>query len=45
MRAAKVVAGGCVPRSVGDVVGFARPDFTTDNGPRTTDLEAGILAS
>jgi hypothetical protein len=32
-------------RCVGDVDGFARPVMTTDNGQRSTDCEAGILAS
>jgi hypothetical protein len=45
IRAAKVVPGACIPRAVGDVVGFARPVFTTDNGLRTTDCEARIVAS
>jgi hypothetical protein len=45
MQAAKVVPGACVPRTVSDVVGFAQPVFTTDNGLRTTDCEARILAS
>jgi hypothetical protein len=45
MRAAKVVLEACVPRTIGDLVGFARPVFSTDNGLRTTDCEARILAS
>jgi hypothetical protein len=39
MRAAKVVPDTCRPRTVGDVVGFARLDLTTDYGPLTAKPE------